>query len=60
MRGFHVDSFWWAFGGALIISIVSLILNSFTGRGKTRVEFRRNRRPPPSDKSGGDGPVIDV
>ncbi|HET7623772.1 MAG TPA: phage holin family protein [Verrucomicrobiae bacterium] len=61
LQGFHVDSFWWAFGGALIISIVSLVLNSLTGRGATRVEFHRNRRPPPpSDKPGGDGPVIDV
>jgi putative membrane protein len=60
LKGFHVDSFWWAFGGAIIISIVSLILNAFTGGGNARIQMHRGRRPPPN--SGGDdsGPVIDV
>jgi putative membrane protein len=59
LPGFHVDSFWWAFGGAFIISIVSLFLNAMTGVGNARVEVRRGRRPPKSDGRG-DGPVIDV
>jgi putative membrane protein len=60
LKGFHVDSFWWAFGGAIIISIVSLILNGFTGNGKARIQVLRGRRPPPKSDGGGDGPVIDV
>jgi putative membrane protein len=56
---FHVDSFGFAFLGALIISIVSIALNILTGAGRARVSIRR--RPPPPPKSGGDdGPVIDV
>jgi putative membrane protein len=56
---FHVDSFWASFWGALIISIVSLILNSLTGSGSSRIKFHRHR-PPPDSNPGGDGPVIDV
>jgi putative membrane protein len=58
---FHVDGFGSAFWGGLVISIVSLLLNTLTGTGDTRVEVRRGKRPPPSKKPGdGDGPVIDV
>ena len=54
---FHVDSFGYAFLGALIISIVSVVLNILTGSGRVTVQ----RRPPPSQKSDDDnGPVIDV
>jgi putative membrane protein len=58
---FVVDSFGSAFWGALIISIVSLVLNVITGSGNARVEVRRDHpdRRPPSGK-GGNGPVIDV
>jgi putative membrane protein len=56
---FQVAGFWSAFWGALIISIVSVVLNTLTGSGRSRVEFRRHRRPPGSDH-GGNGPVIDV
>lgn len=56
---FYVDSFWAAFWGALIISLVSIVLNSLTGSGHSRV--RVQRRPPPSrGGSDGPGPVIDV
>jgi hypothetical protein len=52
-----VDSFGYAFLGALIISIVSVALNILTGGGRITVQ----RRPPPSRKSDDDnGPVIDV
>ncbi len=56
---FQVDSFGFAFLGALIISVVSMVLNVLTGG--TRVSVRR-RRPPPPGKSGDDDdkPVIDV
>jgi putative membrane protein len=59
LRNFQVDSFRSAFWGSLIISIVSLLLNTLTKGGGPRVEFRRGpaQRPPPRD---GGGPVIDV
>lgn len=61
LKGFHVDTFWAAFWGALIISIVSVVLNSLTGAGNARVQVRRGNRPPPRDSGpGGSGPVIDV
>jgi putative membrane protein len=56
---FYVDSFGAAFWGALIISVVSVILNVLTGGTGWHVEVRRRPRPPDSDQ-GGDGPVIDV
>jgi len=55
---FQVDSFGFAFLGAIIISIVSITLNSLAGVGSTRVEVHHHRRPPPSDND--NGPVIDV
>ncbi len=55
---FYVNDFSSAFWGALIISIVSVILNSLTGAGNSRVRWERRRRPP--DDRGGGGPVIDV
>jgi len=55
---FQVDSFGFAFLGALIISIMSIALNALTGVGNTRVTFQHRQRPPP--KSNDDGPVIDV
>jgi len=63
---FHVEGFWPAFWGALIISIVSVVLNVLTGTGTARFEVRRGPRPPgsgsgPSSGSdSGGGPVIDV
>ncbi len=56
---FQVDGFWAAFWGSVVISLISVALNSLTGTGSSRVEFRRGRRPPGSDR-GGNGPVIDV
>jgi len=64
---FHVEGFSSAFWGALVISIVSIILNLFFGGGiKGNVNVRINRGPrkppggqPPVD-TGGSGPVIDV
>jgi putative membrane protein len=54
---FEVRNFWWALLGALVISVVSLILNTMTGTGNSRLVIRRRRRPPGSDDN---GPVIDV
>jgi putative membrane protein len=57
---FSVDTFWDAFWGALVISVVSLILNVLSGGGKTRVRFERHSRPPPGRGPDGGGPIIDV
>lgn len=57
---FSVDTFWSAFWGALIISLVSVVLNSLTGTGRSRIKIRRGNRPPPDSGPGGGGPVIDV
>jgi putative membrane protein len=58
---FQVDSFWSALFGAIIISLVSLILNTLTGTGRSRIHFKRYSG---RSKSGNDhdnnGPVIDV
>jgi putative membrane protein len=60
LRGhFYVDTFWAAFWGALIISIVGLILNTMTGTGNTRLQVERGKHPrDPDDNS--NGPVIDI
>lgn len=63
--GFVVDGFGSAFWGGVIISVVSLVVNGFLGRGAqegTRGDARgarRTRRPKGRDGDG-DGPVIDV
>jgi len=58
---FHVDSFSSAFWGALVISIISLLLNSLAGTGESRLVMRRGKPPPPPKKPGdGNGPIIDV
>ena len=56
---FHVDTFGHALLGALVISLISLALNSLTGTGRSRVEVRRKRRPPRKSDDGR-GPIIDV
>lgn len=59
LKGFHVGGFWPAFWGALVISIVSLVLNTLTGTGEGRLRVRRKAatEKPPGDRG---GPVIDV
>jgi putative membrane protein len=59
VKSFHVANFWAAFWGALIISLVSLVLNTVTGTGEHRIEFRTRSRRRPRDNDPG-GPVIDV
>ena len=58
---FVMDTFGAALLGALIISIISGLLNILTGNTNARINSQR-RPPPPGKKSdpGGDGPVIDV
>lgn len=60
VKGFHVDGFWPAFWGALVISLTSMVLNALTGTRESRMRVRRSTpasKPPGSD---GNGPVIDV
>src|SRR5256885_6205247 len=58
VKSFVVADFRAAFWGSLIISLVSLTLNSITGTGDSRIEFRRSKSR--SDRDDGNGPVIDV
>jgi putative membrane protein len=55
---FTVDSFGFAFLGALIISLVSIALNALTGNA--RISVKRRPPGPPNNSGGGNGPVIDV
>jgi putative membrane protein len=57
---FHVDSFGFAFLGALIISIVSMALNVLTGGARVTVQHRRPPPPKNSRDDDDDKPVIDV
>ena len=64
VKDFHVDTFGSAVWGALIIGVITVVLNAVTGSGQTRVSVRRGGRPP-NDRGGGasgggGGPVIDV
>jgi putative membrane protein len=54
---FHVDTFRFAFVGALIISVVSIALNVMTGNARVSVQ---KRPPPPGKKDDDDKPIIDV
>ncbi len=60
LSSFHVDSFWAAFWGALVISLISLLLNTLTGTGHSRIEVRRKKGTPPGGSDDSNGPVIDV
>ena len=60
VKDFRVDGFWPAFWGAIVIGLISVVLNSLTGSGDGKLRVRRS--PPASKPSGndGNGPVIDV
>lgn len=62
VKSFHVATFWAAFWGALVISLVSLTVNVLLGTRRSQIQFqrRRNRQPPPRPGDDGGGPVIDV
>lgn len=55
---FTVDTFVSAFWGSLVVSIVSLALNSLTKSGDSQLHFQRGKPPRPPKDDG--GPVIDV
>ncbi len=60
VRPFHVESFWAAFWGGLVISFISLLANSMLGIGHARIEVKRGRSTRPGRKDDGGGPIIDV
>lgn len=64
VKSFHVAGFGAAFWGALVISVVSLVVNRLLGTQDRQVQVRWTRsRPsgrPPSQPGGSGGPVIDV
>ena len=68
VEGFKIEGgFWTAFWGALVISIVTLIANTLTGNGDSKVHFQRTQPKQNSQQSekkydhdDDDGPVIDV
>ena len=66
---FEVRDFSSAFWGGLVISLVTVVLNTVTGSGERRINLhvphpRHGRRPgppgPPGSPPPGQGPVIDV
>lgn len=67
VRGFHVEGFWAAFWGGLVISLTSLVVTLLTGTSRARFQFRRGSRPPSTSgpfrrppPDGPSGPIIDV
>ena len=64
VKSFHVETFWAAFWGGLIVSLVSLVLNTFTGTGEKRIDLRtpspHRHRDDRNQRGPGGGPVIDV
>ena len=54
--GFEVASFWSALGGALIVGVTNIVMNSLLGKSAARSKNRDDNRRPPR---GGDD-VIDV
>lgn len=60
IHGFHVETFGAAFVGGVVISLVSLALNTITGSGNARFEVRRGKPRSSGNKSDGGGPIIDV
>jgi putative membrane protein len=60
MKTFRVESFSAAFWGALVISLISGVLNMLAGTGNSRIQVRRSSRPPPRREDDNGGPIIDV
>jgi putative membrane protein len=60
VKSFTVAGFGAAFWGALVIALVSLVLNTLTGSSGSRIELHRTRPRSPRRDSNGEGPVIDV
>lgn len=58
---FEIDSFGSAFLGALVISIVAMLLNLLTGKSRAKVRVERHTRGKKGGgNSDGNGPIIDI
>jgi putative membrane protein len=57
-RYLEIQSFWSAFLGALVISVIATLLNLLTGRSKAKV--RVERKPPSRSDPPEGGEIIDV
>ena len=61
VRSFRVESFWAAFWGGLVISLVSMAAHALLGTPDSRVRIRSRRRGDDgTPRPPGNGPVIDV
>lgn len=67
VKSFHVDDFWAAFWGGVVISIVAFVANGVIGKPEKRPEASEPPQPrnPPSQRKPpapppGKGPIIDV
>jgi putative membrane protein len=60
IKGFYVSSFGAAMIGALIVSLMTIALNSLTGTGDSRVKVHRGKPRRPDKNDTGNGPIIDV
>lgn len=66
VEGFHVDGFWPAVGGSLMISVVSMFLGASGRRSARGTRTRRTAEPTPAEPEirrgppPGKGPIIDV
>jgi putative membrane protein len=59
VKSFHIDGFWSAFVGGVVISIVSFVANGLIGKPAKRPDA--SEPPPPRrDPPTGKGPIIDV
>ena len=61
VNSFHVNGFWAAFKGGIVISIVSLLANALIGKSREVPPSPRVPPPPPTGKDvPGSGPIIDI
>ncbi len=64
VKEFHVNGFWPAFWGGIVISLIALIANWLTGTGTVRFQAKatrsRRRRRAAGNVDDGKGPIIDV
>lgn len=56
--GFHVDGFWAALWGAIVVGVLSIIANAFIGGPKAKIKIERGG--PGGKGRGKDDDVIDV
>jgi putative membrane protein len=59
-KHFHVAGFGSALLGAVVISLISVVLNALTGTRNPRSDGRKQTSPPPPRQDKGGGPIIDV